>query len=230
MKLSIIVLMFGCLFLVTGMCVAGEVVYDFGDANAWEVIAGDWEIVDGEYVSTGATDSVIALALLGDDFSIDTTDVEVIEYEAYDLGTGGWQNFFAVFGYDEANAVSYLTGPFVGGAQEWRVETFDPVTKGSRSKVAGVVDSLAPEVWYSVKALFQGDEVIVYGAERGEALAEKLRYAFPDGKPSGRVGLGASNSEVKFDNVKVSGESLASVDVNGKLAAVWGAIRHFSQE
>lgn len=221
MKVCIALLMCGFMFLFASICAGDQVVYDFGDADAWEVITGNWEVIDGEYVSTGATSDQIALAVL----NIDTADVEVIEYEAYDLGTGGWQNFFTVFGYDEANPISYLAGPFVGGAQEWRVETFDSVTKGSRTEVAGVADTLAPEKWYSVKVVFEGNDVILYGAERGQDLVELLRYILPEGKPGGKIGLGASNSEAKFDNVKITGASITSVDIDGKLATTWGTIK-----
>lgn len=206
---------------------SGERLYDFRDDSAWDPITAEWEIVDGEYVQTGSTDSELGMAVLKESEGVDTIDVESIEVMAYDLGSGAWQNIFIIFGFDEANPVSYLAGPFVGGAQEWRIETFNSVTRGGRSKQVGLGDVLSPEKWYHLRVVFEDDSVVLYGAEEGEKLEERVSYNFPQGKPSGRVGLGGSNCENKFDDFIVSGPDIKplSVEPEDKLSITWGKIK-----
>ena len=178
-------------------------------------------------MDTGSTNNEIALAVLRSEEGVDTLDVEQIEVQAYDLGSGTGQNVFVVFGFDEAEPLASLGGAFVGGAQEWRVETFDAETRGGRSEVAGVADVLSPEIWYTLQIVFDGDDVIVNGAEEGDPLEEKVRYTFPNGKPSGLVGLGCSQAESKFDDFRVQGTNIASLAVEpaAKLATQWSALK-----
>ena len=77
-----------------------------------------------------------------------------MEAFAYDLGSGSWQNMYIVFGFDEANPLTYSDGPFVGGAQAWRFQTFDSKTRGGISTVASGAEALSPGKWYHVKVMF----------------------------------------------------------------------------
>ena len=213
--------------MILSLASAGERWYDFSDDSAWEPITADWEIIDGEYVNVGSTDSELGMAVLKETEEVDTEDVESVEVMGYDLGSGGWQNLFLIFGFDESQPLSYLAGPFVGGAQEWRIETFDSQNRGGRASVAGAADVLSPKTWYHVKLVFEGDTGVLYGAEEDGDLEEKLRYDFPGGKPFGRVGLGGSNCDNKFDDFKVTGPGILgfAVEPEDKLAAAWGKIK-----
>ena len=82
-----IVIIFCLVVLFASTASGGERLYTFEDDNAWEPITAKWKIDDGEYVQTGSTDGEIGLAVLKDSEGVDTTDVETIEVDAYDLGT-----------------------------------------------------------------------------------------------------------------------------------------------
>lgn len=215
----------------------GERIYDFNNADAadaWEPIEAEWEIIDGEYVVTDPDSSRAGIAVLKESEEIDTSDVESIEFMGYDLGTGPWQNMFIVFGFDERNPVTYGIGPFVGSAQAWRLLPFDsrtriyPAGDWDNPLVARKNEALGPGKWYHVKLEFDGDTVILYGAEADGDLEEKLSYEFPDGKPSGRIGIGGFGSNVKFDDFRVTGpgvKSLAAVEPKDKLPVAWAKIK-----
>jgi len=205
---------------------AGERVYTFDDMKAWEVISGKWEVKGGEFYSTGSTSNMIAAALLKEEEGVRTEDLDYVSVRAYDLGTGEWQNIFILFGYDKNEPQYYLGGPFVGGAQEWRIEPVDTKTNDRGSKVAAQGDTLSPEKWYIIKIVFDGDTAILYGAEEGKKLEERTRHTFPKGRPKGRVGLGGSNCENKFDDFTVAGPTITSpVQPHDKLASLWGKLK-----
>ncbi len=207
-----------------------ERVYDFSNDDAWEPITADWEIIDGEYVVTDPDTSRIGMAVLKESEGIDTEDVESIEFMGYDLGTGPWQNMFIVFAFDERNPVTYGIGPFVGDADAWRLLPFDSKTRiypagdWNNPLVPRKNEALGPRKWYHVKLVFDADTVILYGAEGEDDLEEKLRYEFPDGKPSGRIGVGGVGSNVKYDNFRVVGQNLA-VEPEDKLPTAWGKVK-----
>ena len=229
-KLLCILISFGFIFLSTPKVFGGERVYDFSNDNAWEPIADDWEIIDGEYVVKDSADPDASIAVLKESEGIDTRDVESIEFMGYDLGTGPWQNMLIVFGFDETKPVIYGVGPWVGPAQSWRL-----VELNSKTKVYTTLtwlvrrnEVLGPKKWYHVKIEFEGDTVIVYGAEGDGDLEEKMKYEFPDGIPSGRIGISGVGSHVRFDDFIVTGpgiNSLAVVEPSDKLPMAWGKIK-----
>jgi hypothetical protein len=229
-KLLCILISFGLILLSTPKVFGGERLYDFTNDDAWEPIAADWEIIDGEYVVTDPTNSDASIAVLKESEGIDTRDVESIEFMGYDLGTGPWQNMLIVFGFDEKNPVVYGIGPWVGPAQSWRLQGFDTKTRIYRAMtwLARRNEVLGPRKWYHVKIEFADDTVILYGAEADRDLGPKLSYKFPDGKPSGRIGIGGVGSNVKFDDFRVTGpwtKSLAVVVPKDKLPMAWGKIK-----
>lgn len=215
------------LSLSTPVSSAGERVYTFDDMDAWEVITGKWEVKDGEFYSTGSTNSMCGIALLKEEEGVRTEELEYIAVKGYDLGTGAWQNLFIIFGYNEKEAQYYLAGPFVGGRQKWAFDPIDIKTHKRGGELAGAADKLAPKVWYNVKVVFEGDTAILYGGEEGKKLEKRTSYTFPGGIPKGRVGLGASNSENKFDDFVVAGPGISplAVQPHGKLAALWGKLK-----
>jgi len=208
-----------------------ERVYDFSNDDAWEPIQGEWEIIDGEYVVTHDGQKT-GLAVLNEAEGIDTSDVESIDVMGYDMGTAGWKNSFIVFGFDERNPTSYAIGPCVGGAQAWRLCPFDSSTRvWPAAWLIQRGDGLASRKWYRTKIVFDGDTLILYGAEADGDLEEKMQYEFPNGRPSGRIGVGGIGSNAKFDDFKVTfenqdaepvGQAVAPKD---KLSATWGMIK-----
>ncbi len=213
-----------------------ERIYDFNNADAadaWEPIEAEWEIIDGEYVVTHSGEKA-GIAVLKEAEGIDTSDVESIELMGYDLGTGRWQNTFIVFGFDERNPVTYAIGPCVGAAQAWRLCPVDSKTRVWPGKTTLVEhkERLVSRKWYHVKLVFDGDTIILYGAEGEDDLKEKLRYNFPGGRPSGRIGVGGIGGDAKFDDFKVTFKSLdadpggqAVVEPEDKLPVAWGKVK-----
>lgn len=208
---------------------SGDRLYEFNDDDAWEVVTSEWEIEDGEYYQRNPVTGNVGIAVLKESEGVDTKDVETIEVLGYDLGTGTWQNVYIVFGFNEGNPVSYLAGAFVGGAQAWRFQTFDSETRGGITTVKEVDASLSPEKWYHLKLVFEDDSVILYGAEKGEDVEEKATYTFSQEKPSGRIGLGGTGSDTKFDDFIVSGTDIQglAVEPEDKLSITWGKIKMF---
>ena len=236
-RLTCVLTSFYLIILCAPGAFSDERIYDFDNedaADAWEPIDAEWEIIDGEYVVTAdPNSSKVGMAVLKESEGIDTSDVESIELMGYDLGTGVWRNALIVFGFDERNPVTYGIGPMIGGAQAWRLMTFDSKT---RIFVLGTFlaqhqEGLGPKKWYHVKLEFDGDTVILYGAEGEDDLEEKLRYEFPDGKPSGRIGIGGFGSNVKYDDFRVTFENPdakpegQAVEPKDKLSTAWGKIK-----
>lgn len=214
---------------------ADERIYDFDNedaANAWEVIEAEWEIIDGEYVVTAdPNSSKVGMAVLKESEGIDTEDVESIEFMGYDLGTGQWKNLHIVFGFDEHHPVTYGIGAHLFGA--WRLMTFDSKTRifALGTFLVQHKEGMGPRKWYHVKLEFDGDTVILYSAEGEDALEEKLRYEFPDGKPSGRIGIGGFGSNAKYDDFRVTFENpdaepkSMTVEPKDKLSTAWGKLK-----
>lgn len=215
------------IILLASNAFSGERLYEFNDDTAWEVLTSDWTIENDEYYQRNPVTSNAGVAVLKESEGVDTEDVEAMEVFAYDLGEGSWQNMYIVFGYNEDNPFTYLGGPFVGGAQAWRFQTFDTNGLSGIGTVKESGEALSPEKWYHVKIEFEGDDAILYGAEKGENLEEKLMYTLPDGKPSGRIGLGGTGSYSKFDDFKVSGADVQGMAVKpeDKLSITWGKIK-----
>jgi hypothetical protein len=229
-KLLCILISFGLIVLSTPKVFGGERLYDFTNDDAWEPIAANWEIMGGEYIVKDPADPDASIAVLKESEGIDTRDVDSIEFVGYDLGTGPWQNMLIVFGFDETKPVIYGIGPWVGPAQSWRLVELDSKTKvyTTLTWLARKSEVLGPKKWYHVKIEFDGDTIILYGAEGDADLQEKLRYEFPDGKPSGRIGISGVGSHVKFDDFRVTGpwtKSLAVVVPKDKLPMAWGKIK-----
>ena len=228
-KLLCILISFGFILLSTPKVIGGERLYDFSNDDAWEPIEAEWEIIDGEYVVTHSGEKA-GIAVLKESEGIDTKDVESIELMGYDLGTAGWKNAFIVFGFDESNPVTYAIGPCVGHAQAWRLCPVDSKTRAWIGKTTLVEhkEQMTSLKWYHVKLVFDGDTIVLYGAEADGDLKEKMSYTFTEGMPSGRIGVGGIGSDAKFDNFRVTGpwtKSLAVVVPKDKLPMAWGKIK-----
>lgn len=210
-----------------GSAFAAERIYTFDDDQAWEVITGNWEVKDGEFYSTESTTTMCAIALLKEEEEVRTEELEYISVKGYDLGTGEWQNLFIVFGYDEAEPQYYMAGSLVI-AQAFYFETVDMQTHNRGADLNRVdVAGLAAETWYEMKVVFEGDTVTMFAGEEGEKLEERVSYTFPGGMPKGRVGLGASASENKYDDFIVAGPNVKpiSVESHGRLTTTWGKVK-----
>lgn len=228
-KLLCILISFGLIVLFTPKVFGEERLYDFPNDDAWEPISDIWAIIDGEYVVTTGGRNNAGIAVLKESEGIDIRNVESIEVMGFDLGNGSRKNIFIMFGFDENNAEMYGIGPFVG-ADDWRLMVID--TENRIWRVGNWIvqhdEPLHPGRWYHVKLEFDGDTVILYGAEGDDDLEEKLRHEFPGGIPSGRIGIGGIGSNVKFDDFRVTGpgvNNLAIVEPEDKLPMAWGKVK-----
>ena len=209
---------------------ASERHYTFEDDKAWEVVTGKWEIKNSEYHQT-KKDAQEAIVLLKKSEGIDTADLESISVKAYDLGTGTWQNIFIVFGHDGKSDNYYLGGVFVGGRQGW---AFDPIAtkdnkRGAEILVAPCDPKCPPEKWFDIRIEFKNGEAILSGGETGGKIKAMARHKF--GKiQGGRVGLGASQSVVKYKDFIVAGKGVqTSVSPQGRITTTWTNIKSASK-
>ena len=220
---------FFLLLVVLANAWSGERHYTFEDDKAWEVITGEWKIKKGEYHST--KDAEEAIVLLKKNEGVDMAGVEYISVQAYDLGTGTWQNIFIVFSHDGKSDNYYLGGVFVGGRQKW---AFDPIVtkdnkRGAEILVAACDPKCPPEEWFDIRIEFTNGEAILSGGETGGKIKEMGRHKF--GKiQGGRVGLGASKSIVKYKDFIVVGKGVqASVSPQRRITTTWASIKDVSK-
>ena len=225
------------LCVLTGLCLiilftsdtlSGVRQYNFNDDSGWQALSGKWRIINGEYEQTGSTDKRVGIAVLRDSEGVDTRGVESIEVYGKDLRSGEYSNLSIVFGFDESNAESYMTGiGFLGGS--WGVSKFNPRTKGGWDIVTHTdANNLEIRKWYHLKVVFRGNTVILYGAIKGRELIERLRHTFPGGMPSGRIGLAGRNCDNKYDDFIVKGPGIEQMAVEppGKLSTMWASIKN----
>jgi len=78
-KLTCVLASFYLIILCAPGTFGDERIYDFNNADAWEPIEAEWEIIDGEYVVTAdPNSSKVSMAVLKESEGIDTSDVESI--------------------------------------------------------------------------------------------------------------------------------------------------------
>ena len=80
----------------------------------------------------------------------------------------------------------------------------------------------ARNVWYTLKAVIEGDTVIGLVDDK-----EIVRYTFPAGLPEGKIGLGGEQSNTEYEYIIVTGPRIGfeAVDPLGKLTISWGSIK-----
>ncbi|MDP6999349.1 MAG: hypothetical protein QF569_24995 [Candidatus Poribacteria bacterium] len=217
---------FFLLLVVLANAWSGERHYTFEDDKAWEVITGEWKIKKGEYHST--KDAEEAIVLLKKNEGVDMAGVEYISVQAYDLGTGPWQNIFIVFGNDGKALNYYLGGVFVGGRQKWAFDNIGMKTnkRAGALQEVGCVPNCPPLKWFEIRLEIKNGEAILIGGEKGDKVKERVRHKF--GKiPSGRVGLGSSKSIVKYKDFIVGGKGVQSMPVSPqeRMTTTWARIK-----
>jgi len=223
-------------FVLAGLCLiilstsdtlSGVRQYNFNDDNGWQALSGKWKIISGEYVQTGSTEKRVGIAVLRDSEGVDTRGVESIEVYGKDLRSGEYSNLAIAFGFDESNTESYMAGiGFLGGS--WGISKFNSRAKGGWDMVTHIdANNLEIRKWYHLKVVFKGNTVILYGVVKGRELIERLRYTFPGGMPSGRIGLAGRNCENKYDNFIVRGPGIIQMAVEplSKLSTTWASIK-----
>ena len=209
---------------------AGERLYKFDTDDAWELYEGDWnganwKIEGGEFTFQGTTSNA-SIIVMKESEGIKSHDGMTIEVDCFDVADGPWQNFGVVWSCldDEKSAYSAMG---LIQSEATRLEEVD-LTSGTRSTVLNAGSQYSPRRWYTMKLEIKDGALIVFAAEKGQALAEKANHPFGNSIPlGGRIGFAVSNSVSKFDNLKVSGPEIMemSVDPGSKLLATWAAIK-----
>ena len=154
----------------------------------------------------------------------------VIEAQCGDKGDGNWQNFAVVYAYEDEDLV-WSAGAGVGNGQ-WRMFQFTPISsKGGAwgvDIVPGVPVKKPLEVnsWYNIRIEIKGKEITLFGSSEpeGKNLNETNVYEM-DGKPKGRIGLGAAGASPMFNEIAVTGKNVRAVESVNKLAVTWGKVK-----
>ena len=162
------------------------------DANKWEVIGGDWDVVDGEYVSGGG-------------FGISVVDDEKWDNYAYEVrmktdesGDETWAAGMVIFRHTEESGDHYFVllhtnrmlelGKQQGGRHIPKLKT-----------VHGVAD---PRKWNSIKVEVKGARIKVYVNGR-----EWIDYTDKNPIDEGVVGFRDNHSRgCRYDDILVMGQ------------------------
>ena len=170
-----------------------------GDLSQWTVVSGTWAIESGElHGEGGAGVSGVTIVIVG----LTTGDM-VIEARAKCISDGACWNFFITFGYDVSTRKGYRLGARVGESR-WVLEEYDEVAD-TRIVLAFVQETIESDVWHALKVVVGGNDVKLYVAE-----VLKIDYTFTT-MPGGSVGLSGAATHAHFDDVKVSGASIADI-------------------
>lgn len=177
-------------------------VYNGNPDSAWREVSGVWALESGGYSEISSSSNAPAFSLVNF-----TTEDMTIFVKANDQGTGGYQNFFTVFAFDEVNGKAYWAGAKVG-QDKWTIEEIDLSTGGSWPPLAeSPVENIETNTWYDLKVEVNGNTVTLYAKKETETDYGDLKVTytfndpvrFPNGIPMGEVGLGGKNNHAHFD-------------------------------
>ena len=192
--------------------------FDDGLADGWSEIDGEWKVEDGMYQRVDKVNiygkSVNDLTDLTDyTLEVDVTIVEKgPDSTSVAAGVLLISNEDASSGYrlwlrDDTNGFQFST---------WQDNKYTNVLgEPAERAVSGQTHHLVIEVeGFSFSAWVDGRVVFEDQVD-------------PDGLfPSGQIAFINYNCHVKYDNLTLSGDTLAAVSPGGKLAATWGSIRN----
>jgi hypothetical protein len=208
--------------LVSGLALAGTVVWDFEDPGQLAdlaVVNGTWEINGGVLQEVSGAESAMH-AFLGDaswgDYTLEAK-VRVDEGKYTGLLVRGKSDM-------EYYAFYLELTPEPGN-----LCFFKHVADGGRTRPepnkspAGHVPGLAPGEWYTLKIIAVGNsfQAFINDVEVMAAGTDNLGDEYPTGK----VGLFCWQTKTSFDDVTVTGDSIAAVDAQDKLAVTWGGLK-----
>ncbi|MBI5409459.1 MAG: putative metal-binding motif-containing protein [Nitrospirae bacterium] len=185
--------------------------FNDGNDNGWTSYCGSqlcgsgWYVDGGKYIMQPP--SYLSVSVIN---TVTTPDM-VITATAKDLKTENEpdrsRTFMIVFAYDEVNHIAYWAGGKIG-KKIWVIEKRDLITGALLTTLAQspVDDLLLAGSSHNLKLVISGNTVELY-AKTETALdfrCYKVSYSFPEGLPTGKIGLGGVYSHVQFDDFSVT--------------------------
>lgn len=165
--------------------------YSGATTDVHDPLSGTWEIVDGEYAVTPASDAVSTLKL--DDPLDENLELEV-DFNADDGSAQHLSNAFVIFDYHSATDFKFA-GAYVGvdqwvighrTASDWVTDTF----------VSAPINALTD---YQLTLKVAGDSQVTLHADGTPVLT----HTFEDAVTDGQIGLGTKNAVTRFDDLRL---------------------------
>jgi len=168
---------------------SGETLFvdDFNDGNAdgWEAASGTWSVVDGAYVQSDT--SAGAMSFAG---NTTWTDYE-FEAKVTPVSTKGSKLGVMLSGRADGAANRYI------GSYNTGKLTINRRVNGSDKVLAENTYTMSVGTTYTMKLVFQGDQITLYVNGVEELKATDATHA------SGKIGLATYETNAKFDDVIV---------------------------
>jgi alpha-L-arabinofuranosidase len=223
-SMNIIVYLSILILIVSQNPITAETLFseDFSEGDdKWEVGVGTWEVENGEFVQTDA--SQFTSCFLRSEF----WDIEWTEYtlEVRAKKLGGIEGFCIVFGITQDNA------PASSGAREnffdCNIGGWSNSRSGTRKWEAGAwteldtsTHTVTNEEWYNIKIEVSPNGYHCY-------LNDEKMMETSEGPSEGRIGFILFSTSAVFDDVIVydAGGPGSQVDPNKKLAVCWASVK-----
>jgi len=209
----------GFMFALAPITKAGTWEYDFTNAdnwkNDWEVITGEFGVVDGTLTQTfaSADDNNVfrCLAVTGWEIEDGTIEARVMHHGA---------------GLNDALVFYRMTDADNGYASRLQLDgyiTIGRITAGKHAHIKYTPTPVVAEQLYTIKIELSGDTITVYVDDEEKVTVDD------DISPKGRVGFGmsrcAGGASLQSISVTANNVTTTSVDINGKSATCWGDIK-----
>ncbi|MBI4687751.1 MAG: hypothetical protein HY756_08210 [Nitrospirae bacterium] len=178
---------------------------DFNDGNNddWEVISGNWSVINGIYDgSSGNWGSAISVLNVNKGKTESNTTIEA----DFKIKNDGFEVMaFFIFDYKDPNNYKYAMARADGDSKKWVIGYYN----GNFNKIGEYLETISKEKWYRMKVAINGNTVTLYAKDLDSVggYNQKLQATFdsvnnPIG--TGQIGLKTFASHAQFDNFEVS--------------------------
>jgi hypothetical protein len=215
-----------CLLLLSSLVYAGECIDDFenGNADGWNEVSGDWAVEEGAYAQLGAGINVMGVpyTIVESPWEFSEGTIEVtITFSKKSDGTEIPTILYRMI--DDENGYAFRV-------QQDRLE-MGKFLNGEYNNIRGdafPIDTTKP---FKIKIEVQGMFTKGYYNDVVKIRVGDLDETFDKGK----VGIAVfdANKPIYFDDIIINGAGISpfaplseNVDPGGKLASVWGQIKH----
>jgi hypothetical protein len=220
--LNIAVILSGITLLGSTVC---ALLYDFEDENQfsdWNVIQGNWSIIDGELDGKGPqVGQPGVMIVLSDDIWNDEWKDYTVEFRARILEDT--EDAGVVFRWQKAEPDDrrYYLYRIDNWPREFNQKQAEGWIAGDMQGQTRV--EIESDLWYRFRLVVAGDKFNCY-------LDDELMFELQDPQQTyswGRVGFRMWNSHARYDDLNITGPGIpnAAVESDGKLAATWGGIK-----
>jgi len=190
--------------------------FDTGQAEGWDVLVGDWAVVGNTFEAFDET-KAYARAITGqEDWSDYTVECDVTLIEGAINAAG------IILRCDNEcmNGYRFWIRSDTGNFEVYRWTDGNWAAPNFLSQNIGVVNGQT----YGLKVKMEGSEFTCHvdGQEMG-TFVDADQY-----RTNGKVALVAVNTRVQFDNVMITGDTIAAVNPSANnIATAWGKVKSF---